>query len=268
MKRITKLILVCAAAIFTMAGCGKSEKERVAAIYGFFAEDTTAADAMTKINRVCPLRPAGSQGAADIIDYFTMMADRSGAGSDVTFLDVPGGKGRDILMEIPGKNKNSIVLVTAAADTWKDSLSTSNSDAACVAAYEVLNAFKSLRIKPYNTVRILLYADCWGAHTGLKPYVDLINGRGDENHVMQLNLTSDPGKPFKTFTIGEPSSIYRSFAKIIPPFFEEYGDYTFERGESTLGEWDLKAPFYHYNIDRNDIENDAAAIASLITLLN
>ncbi|MBR5056603.1 MAG: hypothetical protein IKX03_05350, partial [Bacteroidales bacterium] len=223
---------------------------------------------MTKINRVCPDRPAGSQGAADIVDYFTMAASHSGAEKNLTFLDVPGRKGRDILMEIPGKNKKSIVLVTAAVDTWSDSLATYNSDAACIAAYEVLNAFKSQKIKPYNTVRILLYPDCQGAHTGMRPYIDMIKERKDETHTMHLNLTSDPAKPFKTFTVGEPTPVYRAFTKIIPPYFEGYGNYTFERGETTLGDWDLKAPFYHYTVDSNDIAGDAAAIASLITLLN
>ncbi|MBO4570563.1 MAG: hypothetical protein J5699_01395 [Bacteroidales bacterium] len=268
MKRISILTLCAALLALSLTGCGKSEKERIEAIYGFFATDTTAADAMLKINKVCPLRPAGGEGASDIIDYFTMMANRCGAGNNVTFFDVPGGKGRDIMMEIPGRNKKSVVLVTAAADTWSDSLATHNSDAACVAAFEVLNAFKSLKIKPRNTVRILIYADCWGAHTGLRPYIDYIKGRPEENHSMQVNLISDPAAPKKVFTIGEPSNVYRTFAKVVPPYFEGYGNYTFERGEITPGDWDLKAPFYQYNIDREDLANDAAAVASMITLLN
>ena len=268
MKRISILTLTAVLTALCLAGCGKSEKERIADIYGFFAADSTAADAMVKINKVCPLRPAGGEGASDIVDYFTMMASRCGAENNITFFDVPGGRGRDILMEIPGRNKKSVVLVTAAVDTWSDSLATHNSDAACVAAFEVLNAFKSLKIKPRNTVRILLYADCWGAHTGLRPYIDYIKGRPEESHAMQVNLISDPGAPHKVFTIGEPSNVYRTFAKVVPPYFEEYGQYTFERGEMTPDDWDLKTPFYQYNIDREDMAADIAAVVSLITLLN
>lgn len=268
MKQITRFILVCSAAICAMAGCTKSEKERVEAIYGFFAADTTVADSYRKINRVCPDRPAGSQGAADIIDYFTMMASRSGADDDISFLDAPGGKGRGILMEIPGKNRNSIILVTAASDTWSDSLSVHNGDAACIAAYEVLNAFKRLRIKPYNTVRILIYPDCSGTHAGFRPYASRLSGNPEENHVVQINLTSDPDAPMKTFTIGEPTDIFRTFMKVIPPFFEGHGEYTFQRGEYTPEGWGLRIPFYHYNIDRNDMSKDIAAVVSLVALLS
>ena len=86
---------------------------------------------------------------------------------------------------------------------------------------------------------------------------------------MQILLTSEADGPKKTFTIGEPASVFRTFNKVIPPFFEGYGEYTFERGEKkTPDGWPLRAPFYKYNIDRDDAVNDIAAVVSLLTLLN
>lgn len=267
MKRITTIIIAAAALAALLTGCGKSEAERVADIYAFFGQDTTIADSYEKINRVCPDRPAGLSGSNDIIDYFTMMASRCKGKSDINFFDMGPGKGRDILLEIPGKEKDRVTLVAAAADTWRDSLTTKNDDLGCIAAFEVFNAFKSLKIKPRNTIRILLYQDVAGSHAGLRPYLEYSRSK-DEEHLMQLFLTSDPEGPRKTFTVGEPTSIYRTFTKVIPPFFEGYGNYTFDRGEQRFEAWELKAPFYTYNIDRNDAANDIAAVVSLVMLMD
>ena len=56
--------------------------------------------------------------------------------------------------------------------------------------------------------------------------------------------------------------------KVIPPLFEGYGEYAFERGGQRHEGWNLKAPLYRYNIDREDAANDIAAVVSLIVLMN
>ena len=267
MKRTKAIIIAAAALAALLTGCGKSEAEQVADIYGFFAKDTTIRDSYEKINRVCPKRTAGLPGSYDIIDYFTMMADRCNAGADVKFFELKSGRGRDILIEIPGKLKDRITLVAAAADTWSDSLSVRNDDLGCIAAFEVLNAYRSLRIKPENTIRILLYQSMGNSMEGLQPYLDYSLPK-DEEHIMQMFLTSDEKGPRKLFTVGEPPRIYNTFMKVIPPLFEGYGEYAFERGGQRHEGWNLKAPLYRYNIDREDAANDIAAVVSLIVLMN
>ncbi len=269
MKRTLTIILTVAALAALLSGCGKSEAEQIAEVYSFFSEDSSIAESYNKINKVCPDRPAGLSGTNDLIDYFTMMADRCGAGSDVNIFDMGPGKGRNILFEIPGKGKekNKVTLIAAAVDTWSDSLSTRNDDLGCIAAFEVLNAYKSLNIKTRSTIRVYLY-ESLGKDLGAASYAEYSKSHPDEEHQMVFLLTSDQNAPKKVFAVGEPASIFRTFAKVIPPYFEGYGEYTFERGETRAEAFPFKAPLYRYNIDRDDAVNDISAVVSLIILLN
>lgn len=282
MKRIRTNIIVAAAALLCAAACGNpSIENRMAGFFEFCSNDNAVEEAVSKINRVCPDRVVGSQGAEDIIDYFTLQGNKAINSRNIKIIDVPGA-GRDIVIDIKGskrKNKN-VVLIAAPADTWTERVTTVSAEGdtvqmkvkrdnavACAAAFEIARAFKETKIKPTSTIRVLIYQDNAGKHAGLHPYIEYALSRG-ENHLVQLYLTSDPNGSKKLFTIGEPTAIYRTFSEVVPPYFEKYG-YKFERGESTAPDgWGVKSPFYRFNIDPADSAKDIAAAASLITILD
>lgn len=282
MKRITTNIVAAAAAIICSAACGNSSiEERMAGFFEFCGEDQSVEEAVSKIGRVCPDRPAGSQGAEDIIDYFTLKGNEIVSGRHIKTIDVPGA-GRNIIIDIPSRKRKckDIVLIAAPADTWTEQITTVTADndtlqmqvkrdnaIACAAAFEIAKAFKKTKVKPNSTIRVLIYQEKGGKHIGLHPYIEYALGRG-EDHLFQLYLTSDQNGTKKHFTIGEPSSIYRKFAEFIPQYFKEYG-YTFERGEEiTPDGWGIRSPYYTLNIDPANPAQDIAAAASLITMLD
>ena len=282
MKRIRTNIIAAAAAILCSAACSNpSIEERMAGFFEFCSGDTAVEEAVSKIGRVCPDRPYGSQGADDIIDYFTLKGHDLVNGRRIEIIDVPGG-GRDIAIDIKGRKRKpkNVVLIAAPADTWTEKVTTVTADndtvqlqvkrdnaVACAAALEIARAFKETGVKPNSTIRVLIYQEKGGKHAGLKPYVEYSLGRG-ENHIVQLYLTSDPNGQKKMFKIGEPKQIYRTFEKIIPPYFEKYG-YAFERDEEITPEgWEIRDPFYTFNIDPENPAKDIAAAASLLTILD
>lgn len=282
MKRIRTTLIAAAAAILSTAACSNpSIEDRMAGFFEFCNEDQAVEEAATKINRVCPDRPTGSRGAEDIIDYFMLKGNDIVSGRNIKTIDVPGA-GRNIVIDIPGRKRKckDIVLVIAPADTWTEKVTTVSAEndtlqmevrrdnsVACASALEIARAFRKTGVKPNSTIRILIYQEQGGRHVGVHPYIEYAKSRG-ENHLVQLYLTSDPNGEKKLFTIGEPTAIYRTFAEIIPPYFEKYG-YKFERGEDiTPDGWAIRSPFYTFNIDPADSARDIAAAASLITMLD
>ena len=144
------------------------------------------------------------------------------------------------------KKENSAVLLTADV----------NERSACIAAIEILNIYKQSKIRPNHNVRVVFYEDSLAVPTNL-----------GEAYLLRMNLHDIDTLEKHTFTLWEAEPIYEKLIEIVPPLLNPYGTYSFvnERFYNGRKRHDSE---YDYNIDRKEIDKEAAAAASLMHLLN
>lgn len=156
--------------------------------------------------------------------------------------------GRNIVAEIPGKvNPDHIILLSAHVDSWFNSQGAQDNASGCVAAIEVLRAYKKLRMQPRNTLRIVLYQDEEINLSGLKEFAR-ISKEKHESYIFDLEIDSGAGKPVG-FSVSEDPGYFSKMEEVLTPYLEPRGltltRYTGERN------WPLK-PYYTFRTDNSD----------------
>ena len=124
--------------------------------------------------------------------------------------------GRNIVAEIPGKvNPNHIILISAHVDSWFNSQGAQDNASGCVAAIEVLRAYKKLRMKPRNTIRIVLYQDEEINLSGLKEFAR-ISKEKQESFVFTSSLIAEQVN-LSDFTFMKIRVISKGWKRFLPP---------------------------------------------------
>lgn len=156
--------------------------------------------------------------------------------------------GRNIVAEIPGKvNPDHIILLSAHVDSWFNSQGAHDNAAGCVAAIEVLRAYKELRMKPRNTLRIVLYQDEEMNLSGLKEFAR-ISKEKHESFLFDLEIDAGAGKPVG-FYIKEDPYYFEQMQEILTPYLEPRGlSLTYNDSERN---WPIKT-YYTFIADRTD----------------
>ncbi len=156
--------------------------------------------------------------------------------------------GRNIVAEIPGKvNPDHIILISAHVDSWFNSQGAQDNASSCVAAIEVLRAYKKLRMKPRNTLRIVLYQDEEMNLSGMKEFAR-ISKEKHESFVFDLEIDCGAGKPVG-FSISEAPSYFEQMEEVLTPYLEPRG-LTVIYNDSERN-WPLKT-YYTFIADRTD----------------
>ncbi len=156
--------------------------------------------------------------------------------------------GRNLVAEIPGKvNPDHIILLSAHVDSWFNSQGAQDNAAGCVAAIEVLRAYKKLRMKPKNTIRIVIYQDEEINLSGMKEFARIAKEK-QESFLFDLEIDSGAGKPVG-FSVSEDHAYFRKMEEVLTPYLEPYGltltQYTGDR------KWPLR-PYYSFRADNSE----------------
>ncbi len=156
--------------------------------------------------------------------------------------------GRNLVAEIVGKKTpEHIILLSAHLDSWFNSQGAQDNAASCVTAVEVLRAFKKLKIKPNNTIRILLYQDEECFLSGMKEYAKIAKEKNEE-YLFDLEMDSGAGGP-KSFRLAEKDIFFPKIKEITDQYLTPYGIEEITQVEERKG-WPLsdsmKIPYYGY----------------------
>ncbi|HOG42270.1 MAG TPA: M20/M25/M40 family metallo-hydrolase [Bacteroidales bacterium] len=191
--------------------------------------------------------------------------------------------GRNLVAEIPGKvNPNHIILISAHVDSWFNSQGAHDNASGCVAAIEVLRAYKELRMKPRNTIRIVLYQDEEMNLSGLKEFARIAREKG-ESFLFDLEIDSGAGKPVG-FHIFDSEDYFTKMEEVLTPYLEPRG-LTLTYNDSDR-DWPLKTYYtlvsdreeyfkYHHssldnfeNINPETFKESIAAITTFVFLMD
>jgi len=267
MKRTVFLLI---AALTATISCTQKPEEKISEIFEYWSKDSTLVATAVKLDNNFNGRYIGSQSNSDVIDYFSLLMSKNLYTEDIYTITADSTESLNLEADITVKGKKAsgkTILVSAPVDTWTDSLGVTHDNLdACLAALNVVSSIKKLRIKGSNNIRLLLYQSCNGTLKGLSTSYKEYERKGDEI-LFQIDLRSEYDESRK-FYIGETPSIFNTFKDIVPPFFAPYGEYTFEQIPVVEDCWPVKAPHYRYNVNRNSLASDIAAVTSLITLLD
>lgn len=156
--------------------------------------------------------------------------------------------GRNLVAEIPGKvNPDHIILLSAHVDSWFNSQGAQDNASSCVAAIEVLRAYKKLRMKPKNTIRIVIYQDEEINLSGLKEFAR-ISKEKYESYLFDLEIDCGAGKPVG-FLVSEDESYFSKMEEVLTPYLEPYGlTLSLYDGER---KWPIK-PYYSFRADNSE----------------
>lgn len=196
------------------------------------------------------------------------------------------GVGRNLIAEIKGKkNPNHVILLSAHIDSWFNSQGAQDNAASCVAAVEVLRAYKKLHIRPNNTIRILLYQDEECFLSGMKEFAKIAHDNNEE-YLFDLEMDSGAGGP-KTFMVGEPEDYFNKMKEITNQYLSPYGIEEIIKMEVRREGWPLNVPYYGYlsntehyfdvhhsssdnfdKVDQDAFKKGIAAITAFVYLMN
>ncbi len=235
MKRKIKMkrALLIAASILLLSSCKEvSMEEQISKLY----ESVNSAE---EIN--ARIEKAGTLDQSDLWDYYSyLLAKESG----VKLKEISDEYEDILLARAFGKRKKDkeSVILTARAEELP----------ACIAAIEILKLYRNSKIRPNHNIRVIFYKDSISIPKEIAAY-----------NILRMNLHCSDTLAKHTFLIHETEPIYRKILDIIPPYLQPYGSYEFSNDSQTA----LDA-VYNYNISKEDIERETAAVASLIHILN
>lgn len=161
---------------------------------------------------------------------------------------LPDAIGRNVVAEITGRETpDQIILLSAHMDCWFNSEGAHDNAANCVAAVEVLRAFKKFKIKPKNTIRIVLYQDEeTGGLSGMREYARIAKEKG-ETYLFDMEMDSGAGGP-KKIMVAEPKPVLEKMNEVMTQYLSPYGleeISSIKRPDWPLTE-EVLAPFYSY----------------------
>lgn len=193
------------------------------------------------------------------VDYLTLQLARELGADDIWTIEAAGEN--SLVAGFPGKEKGNrqMSIISASLDD----------PAACAAVLEVLQAFKSLKVRHKNDIRAIFYSraqDSTGFN-GLAAINQEMREDGDF-FVFDIELSSQSDLPRNTFTLSDKVPFTQRMSEVIPPYLAPLGTYELMQGTYPDSEWPLKGPVYRYVVDADNLQKDAAAIAAFTYLLN
>ena len=276
MKKITRFTLTLAIVAATAASClPKVNLETgFARLFEFCRSDIQMKDDYNRIDEEWPERTEGSEDCTTTLEYLTLLAMREVGEKNVETIETP--RGEMIIARLKGAKSKWSALVCAHVSQQKDSLGQTVSDplAASLSAIEVLRSLKKTRLRPSPTIYVLI-SDFGSCTEMLEAYKRYITARDKgkkaskkEKCLLQIHLdcNSSEESGTKTFIVGEPREIFLSIHDVMKQYLLPYGEYTLVNGPIHDPAYPFPSPLYRYNVDRATMEDDAAAVASLILL--
>ena len=194
----------------------------------------------------------------------------------------------NVIGEIRGSEKgNEIITIGGHLDSWDVGEGAHDDGAGCVQAIEVLRIFKALGIKPRRSIRAVMFMNEENGGAGGKQYAKQAN-IGGENH--KLAIESDEGGFIPVGFSVDATDAKVELVSSVKKYFEPYQVYSFKKGysgadiEYLKNNGTLVVGFQpdnqrYFNIhhtendtfdkvDKRELELGAAAIASLVYLLD
>ena len=245
-----KRILLIGLALLTAAACRKiTPEQRIDDLSAYFTgRGSTHADWLQ------------NHDADKRLDYLTLTLARTLKATDLWTLDTDTGT--SLVAEFPGSVKGAEAQLTLVSASLGDPV-------ACGAALDVFEAFRALKIRPRNTIRLLFYepaADSTGL-TGLAA-VNREFRASSELITFDIELSCRDTLPLHTFILEEKPLFVKQMIEVLPPYFKKLGTYSFIQGVYPNADWPLKASTYRYRLDEGALDRETAAVATLIFLLN
>lgn len=180
---------------------------------------------------------------SDLTDYYSyLLAKEAG----VKLNEISDGE--CLTARFYGNKEKEISTVLLTADI--------NENPACIAAIEILKTYKKSKIRPNHNVRVVFYEDSLAVPSDLQ-----------ENYLLKMNLHCSDTLEGHKFTIREAAPIYEKIIEIVPPLLKPYGTYSFANGKFDKERKKIDSE-YDYKIIKEEIDRDAATVASLIHILN
>lgn len=276
MKKITRSAISITIAALTAASClPKVNLETgFARLFEFCRSDIQMKDDYTRIEEEWPDRTEGSEDCVTTLEYLTLLAMREVGEKNVETIETPSGE--MIIARLKGAKPKWSALVCSHVSQQRDSLGQMAGDplAASLSAIEVLRSFKKTRLRPSPTVYVLI-SDFDSSTEMMEAYKRYITARDKdkkaskkEKCLLQIHLDSigQDGDGARTFTVGEPREIFLSIHEVMKQYLQPYGEYTLVNGPIHDPSYPFPSPLYGYSVDRATMEDDAAAVASLILL--
>jgi len=194
----------------------------------------------------------------------------------------------NIIAEIKGSvHPERIILIGAHIDAWFNSPGAQDDGAGCAQMIDVLRIFKELKIKPVNTVRLVLFMDEEMYQSGSKVYANFA-GKEKKEHIAAIESDAGGLLPLG-FGIDAGDSVIGSIKKQAAKLFD-YGIYKTDKGYGGVDIEPLKEfgiPLiglstnsqryfeYHHstndtfnNVSRREMQLGTAAIACLVYLID
>jgi hypothetical protein len=194
----------------------------------------------------------------------------------------------NVVGEITGTvHPEKIMVVGGHLDSWDLGDGSHDDGAGCVQSIEVLEIFKKLNYKPYNTIRVVLFMNEENGVKGGLKYEEL-SAKNNENHIFALESDSGGFSP-RGFSIDSDQT---NFDRILSwePLLKPYLLHVFVKGHSGVDIGPLKSNHivkvglqpdsqryfdYHHAandtfdaVNKRELELGAAAMASLMYLFD
>ena len=206
--------------------------------------------------------------------------------SDTETID--SAKTANLIAEIKGsQHPEKVIVIGAHMDSWFNSPGAHDDGAGCEQMIDVFRIFRELKIKPVNTIRLVLFMDEEMYQSGSKVYADFV-GKEKKEHI--VSIESDAGGLLPLgFGIDAADSVINVVQKLTIPLID-YGIYKTGKGYGGVDIAPLKQysiPLiglttnsqryfeYHHsandtveNVSRREMQLGSAAIASLVYLID
>ena len=194
----------------------------------------------------------------------------------------------NLIAEIKGnKHPEKIIVIGAHMDAWFNTPGAHDDGAGCEQMIDVFRIFKELKIKPENTIRLVLYMDEEMYQSGSKVYAESV-GKEKKEHIVAIESDAGGLLPLG-FGIEASDSVINVIKKLAEPLVD-YGIYKTGKGHGGTDISPLKQfniPLiglvtnsqryfeYHHsandtveNVSRREMQLGSAAIASLVYLID
>ncbi len=198
----------------------------------------------------------------------------------------------NVIAEIKGtKHPEEIIVVGGHLDSWDLAQGAQDDGAGCAQSMEVINLFKSIKIKPERTIRCVLFMNEENGAKGGKKYAEIAIAK-NEKHIVAIESDAGGFSPRGFEVDGRDTVANVCLSKLAKwkPLFEPYGIYSFAKGGGGVDIRGLKENNavllglvpdsqryfdYHHSsadtidaVNKRELELGAASIASLVYLFS
>jgi carboxypeptidase Q len=144
----------------------------------------------------------------------------------------------NVIGELRGaKNPERIMVVGGHLDSWDKGQGAHDDGAGCVQSIETLRLFKTLGIRPNNTLRVILFMNEENGNMGGKTYAKAVNA-AQEKHILAFESDRGGFTPRGVHIDDNLASI--AFVAEFKDMLEPYGLHVFEKGYSGVDIGPLK----------------------------